>query len=139
MDLTEGIFWAASPPHQLGKFVAFDVQDFDHELPERTVAADATVASGEFDRARQAQKSLIAGERALKKKDFRDALTNAAKAESFNPGFYQNAALRGQALLALGKKAEAAKAFEAALAAKPAFLSERQKLESLLAQARSQK
>ena len=37
MDLTDGIFWAASPPNQLGKFVAFDVQDFDHELPERTI------------------------------------------------------------------------------------------------------
>src|SRR6478736_5144573 len=40
MDLTDGIFWAASPPHQLGKFVAFDVQNFSHELPNKTVPAD---------------------------------------------------------------------------------------------------
>src|SRR5215813_3959171 len=33
MDLTAGIFWAASPPNQLGKFVAFDVSDFNRELP----------------------------------------------------------------------------------------------------------
>src|SRR6267154_1019530 len=58
MDLTEGIFWAASPPNQLGKFVAFDVQNFDRELPERTIPPDATLLSGEFDRARQAQQSL---------------------------------------------------------------------------------
>ena len=37
MDLTDGIFWAASPPNQLGKFVAFDVQDFARELPDKTV------------------------------------------------------------------------------------------------------
>ena len=48
MDLTDGIFWAASPPHQLGKFVAFDVQDFARELPERTIAGGPTLASGEY-------------------------------------------------------------------------------------------
>ena len=40
MDLTDGIFWAASPPNQLGKFVAFDLNDFDRELPALTVPAD---------------------------------------------------------------------------------------------------
>jgi hypothetical protein len=63
MDLTDGIFWAASPPHQLGKFVAFDVNDFDRELPTLTVTDDPLLASGEFEKAKLAQKAL-AGRRA---------------------------------------------------------------------------
>jgi isopenicillin-N N-acyltransferase-like protein len=134
MDLTEGIFWAASPPNQLGKLVAFDVQDFSHELPERAVPADAMLDSGEFERARQAKECLANGQHALKKHQAQTALSLADKAESLNPGFYQNSALRGRALLALGKREDAEAAFSAALAAKPAFLKEKQELESLLRQ-----
>jgi len=139
MDLTDGIFWAASPPNQMGKFVAFDVQDFDRELPGRTVAPDAVLASGEFENARRAQESLAEGHRLLKNKDAQSALSQAGKAETLNPGFYQNAVLRGRALLALGRNAEAAKAFEAALAGQPAFLAEKQQLAGLLKQTRSAK
>jgi hypothetical protein len=139
MDLTEGIFWASSPPHQLGKFVAFDVQDFDHELPARTVPADATLASGEFERAKQAKQCLDDGHRALKNHEAPTALALAEKAETLNPGFYQNAALRGRALMALGQRNEAAQAFGAALVAHPAFLAEKRKLEQLLQQAHSAK
>ena len=58
MDLTDGIFWAAGPPHQLGRFVAFDANDFDRVLPDRTIPADPILASGEYDRYRQAQRKL---------------------------------------------------------------------------------
>ncbi|MBI3881402.1 MAG: hypothetical protein HY301_15230 [Verrucomicrobia bacterium] len=139
MDLSAGIFWAASPPHQLGKFVAFDVADFSRELPAATVPADAMTASGEFERARQAQKNLKEAKRALKAKDFAGALKLADEAEQLNPGFYQNASLRGRALLALGRRDEAAKALTAALAAQPAFLEEKQEIEKLLRQARGTK
>jgi isopenicillin-N N-acyltransferase-like protein len=139
MDLTDGIFWAASPPHQLGKFVAFDVNDFDRELPTLTVADDALLASGEFEKAKLAQKALTEGTRALKNNDTQTALTSAENAEAANPGFYQNAALRGRALVQLGRSAEAATAFETALAQQPAFLSEKQELENLLQQARGGK
>jgi hypothetical protein len=135
MDLTDGIFWAASPPNQLGKFVAFDVNDFSHELREKTVPADPVLDSGEFERARQARQFLADGERALKTKAAQTALSLADKAESLNPGFYQNQALRGRALMALGKREEAERAFSTALAAKPAFLNEKQELEALLRQA----
>jgi predicted choloylglycine hydrolase len=134
MDLTDGIFWAAAPPNQLGQFVAFDVNDFDRELPGLTLPADAMLASGEFDRARQARKSLVEGYQALKQKDAATALARAEQAETLNPGFYPNASLRGQALMALGRNGEAAKAFEVALAAQPAFHSEKQQLEAWLQQ-----
>lgn len=138
MDLTDGIFWAASPPHQLGKFVAFDVNDFDRELPTLSLADDPIIASGEFEKAKAAQQSLIEGRRALKRADGSAALAAANKAETNNPGFYQNADLRGRALLLLRRNGEAIEAFEAALAAQPAFLSEKQDIESLLKQAREQ-
>jgi isopenicillin-N N-acyltransferase-like protein len=134
MDLTDGIFWAALPPNQLGKFVAFDVNDFDRELPTLTVSADPLLASGEFEKARAAQAALVAARTAFKNGDAQAALTAAEKAEQNNPGFYQNAALRGLALRALNRNAEAATAFRAALAAQPAFFSERQELEGLLKQ-----
>jgi isopenicillin-N N-acyltransferase like protein len=50
MDLSAGIFWAASPPNQLGKFVAFDMNDFLHELPGLTMTADETLSDGEYER-----------------------------------------------------------------------------------------
>jgi len=134
MDLSDGIFWAASPPNQLGKFVAFDVRDFSHEMPEKTVPADAMVDSGEFERVRQAQQCLQDGQRALKNYNAQTALSLADKAESLNPGFYQNSALRGRALLALSKREEAESAFSAALAARPAFLKEKLELEALVRQ-----
>ena len=135
MDLTEGVFWAASPPNQLGKFVAFDAQDFSRELPERTVPSDPTLVSGEYERARQAHKIWLEGQRALQGNDPQSALKLAEKAEALNPGFYQNAALRGHALLMLGQRKEAARALETALAAQPAFQKEKQELEGLLQQA----
>ena len=136
MDLTDGIFWVASPPNQLGKFVAFDVRNFDHEMPDRTLAADATLASGEFERSHEAKKILEGGQLALKNKDARAALAAAEKAESLNPGYYLNAMLQGRALLSLGRNGEASKAFESALNSHPAFSAEKQQLESLLHEAR---
>lgn len=132
MDLTAGIFWAASPPNQLGKFVAFDVADFSRELPELTIPADATLADGEYEHARQAKQLLADGNHALKKNDAATALKLAEQAETLNPAFYQNALLRGQALLSLGRPVQAAQAFELALAEHPAFRKEQQQLEDLL-------
>jgi tetratricopeptide (TPR) repeat protein len=134
MDLSDGIFWAASPPNQLGKFVAFNVSDFSNELPALTVPADATLASGEYERAKQAKQFLADGQDSLKDKNAQAALELADKAGAMNPGFYQNATLRGRALLALGRNNEAAQSFEKALAEHPAFLKEQQELAILLRQ-----
>ena len=86
-----------------------------------------------------AKQILTDGQRALKNHDAAGALKCAEQAEALNPGFYQNAWLRGKALLALGKSGEAATAFESALAGQPAFLTERQQLKELLQTARSAK
>ncbi len=139
MDLTDGIFWAASPPHQLGKFVAFDVNDFDRELPARAVPAVESLTSGAHETVKRAQKHLADGSAALQQKNAAVALTNAESAEMLNPGFYQNATLRGRALLALQRNDEAAAAFKIALDRRPAFLAERRQLEKLLKEAQGKK
>jgi len=137
LDLTAGVFWAASPPNQAGRFVAFDVNDFDHELPELGLPADDTVASGERERALEARQHLARARRALNAGDAATALSEADLAEGLNPGLYENAAMRGRALLALERSAEAAEAFERALAGQPAFQHEVTGLKHLLDQARS--
>jgi isopenicillin-N N-acyltransferase-like protein len=134
MDLTSGIFWAASAPNGLGKYVAFDVNDFNHELPALTIPAAEILTNGEYGRARQAQAYLTDGLIALKKSDWPTALQLGEKAETLNPGFYQNATLRGRALRGLGKRDEAAAAFTQALAEHPAFLKEQQQLQDWLQQ-----
>lgn len=132
MDLTSGIFWAATPPNQLGKFVAFDVNDFDRLLPDRALPADASLSTGHHDQVAKARKLLADAKHALKRGEPEVALKGANEAEALNPGFYQNAALRGRALLALRRTTEAKAAFTAAIAAQPAFLAERRELEEEL-------
>ena len=85
MDLSDGIFWAASPPNQLGKFVAFDLRDFSRELPDLTIPADETLASVEYARARQSLKCLADGQRALHLKNAGAALDLANQAAGLNP------------------------------------------------------
>jgi len=137
MDLTTGIFWAATPPNQLGKFVAFDVNDFDRLLPDRALPADAALPTGQHEKSRKARSLIQSGTRALKQRDALAALKAADDAEVLNPGFYQNAALRGRALLALGRRDEAKLALAAAIAAHPAFLAEKRELEAELRRVQS--
>ncbi|MEI6083901.1 MAG: C45 family autoproteolytic acyltransferase/hydrolase [Verrucomicrobiota bacterium] len=133
-DLTAGIFWAATTPHLLGKFVAFDVNDFARKLPAETVPADPALKT--FAQYQQAQKCLTDGHLALKNDKPHLALKMAEQAQALNPGFYENATLQGRALLALGRTNEATQAFTAALAGKPAFAKERKELEALIHAAR---
>jgi isopenicillin-N N-acyltransferase like protein len=132
MDLTDGIFWAAAPPHQLGRFVAFDVARFTRELPARTLPEDPILASGEYGRFQVAQARLEEGWQLLKSGDARRALGCAEAAEKSNPGFYRNAWLKAEALLALGRRAEASQAAQEAQTGRPALARERGKIARLI-------
>ncbi len=115
------------------------MNDFSRELPQLTVPADETLSDGEYEHTRQAQQFLANGLRELKNKNAQAALELADKAETLNPGFYQNSFLEGRALLALGRNSEATQSFEKALAEHPAFLKEKQELEILLEQTKNAK
>jgi tetratricopeptide (TPR) repeat protein len=131
MDLTDGIFWAARPPHQLGGFVAFDLAAADRRLPARAIAEDPFLTGGQYQRSLDAQAGLEKGWTALNKGESARALECAEQAEKDNPGFYRNAWLRAESLLALGRRTEALAACDAALAGQPALGGERDKIEKL--------
>ena len=135
MDLTDGIFWASRTPHQLGCFVAFDLREVERRLPERLIPEDPMLTGGEYKRYLAAQASLAAGWAALKKHQAARALECAQQAETDNPGFYRNAWLRAESLLALGRRQEALAACDVAQAGQPALGNERARIEKLRQQA----
>lgn len=134
MDLTAGIFWAARPPHQLGKFVAFDVNAPEKLLPEQALPADPMLTDGEYAHYLAGKTNLSDCYLALKKGDLNAAKAFALQAEMNNPGYYQNAWLLAEVLFRQGKPAEAAVACQRALNGKPALGGERRKVEELLKQ-----
>jgi len=132
MDLTAGLFWAATPPHQLGKYVAFDLNAPEKLLPEAALPEDSFLTDGGFKNYLAAKTDLSDGWRALKKGDLEAALAAAAAAEKNNPGFYQNSWLLAELLFRQGKPIEAAIACQRALDGKPALAGERRKIQELL-------
>jgi len=139
MDLTAGIFWAATPPHQLGKFVAFDVNAPEKLLPEATLPKDSFLTDGGYKNYLAAKNDLSDCALALKKGGLVKALESVQAAEKNNPGFYQNSWLLAEVLFRQGKQAEAAQACRQALAGKPALAGERRKIQELLDRATVQK
>ena len=131
-DLTEGIFWAATPPHQLGKYVAFDAARPERLLPERSIGPDPILSNGEYARWLAAQSALEQGRRELKQRRFEQAAHDARVAETNNPHCYQNAWLLAESLAGLGKTNEALAACRAAMAGRPALGGEREKIQALL-------
>jgi tetratricopeptide (TPR) repeat protein len=139
MDLTAGIFWAATPPHQLGKFVAFDVNAPEKLLPEQALPADPILTDGEYNDYLAAKEDLSNGWRALKQGDFNAAGEFARQAVTNNPGFYQNSWLLAEVLTRQGERAEAAQACQQALDGNPALAGERRHIELLRAQVETHK
>lgn len=133
MDLTAGVFWASLPPHQLGRFVAFDLNAPGSVLPNQTLPVDPMLTNGEWDRFRTASQALEAGRLALARSDFETAMAQARVAETNNPGLYRNHWLLAETYARQGKLTEAASQCQTALAAKPALAGERKELEALAA------
>jgi hypothetical protein len=132
MDVTEGILWAATPPHQLGRFVAFSTQSVETVLANQTIPEDELLTNGGYARYLAAQSKLEEGWKAFKQKDTARAETNARTAEGGNPGYYGNAWLLAEALLQAGRTNEANQACRTALAGQPALPRERTRIEQLL-------
>ena len=139
MDLTAGVFWAATPPHQLGKFVAFDLNAPEKLLPEQALPADPILTDGGYAHYLASKTNLSDCYSALKKGELEAAKTFALQAETNNPGYYQNAWLLAEVLFRQGKRTEAAAACRRALDGQPALGGERRKIETLLKQCSGQK
>jgi tetratricopeptide (TPR) repeat protein len=139
MDLTDGIFWAATPPHQMGRFAAFDINQPEKSLPKLAMAGDPMLTDGEYKTYLAAKTGLGDGWRALNQGDFAAAILCAQTAEKDNPGFYQNSWLLAEALFRQGKYPEAAAMCRQAMDGKPALGGERRRIEQLLTQAEAHK
>jgi len=135
MDLDDGLFWAGQPPHQLGRFVAFDVVDFQRQLPERAIPEDPWFSAGGYEQYREFRSRLAEGWTQLRGGDPQTALARAADAAALNPGFYAVSWLEAEALFALERFGEAEQACDAALDGAPALASERRRLKTLQAAA----
>ena len=61
MDLTDGVFWAATPPHQLGPFLAFRFEDFERRPRHMEFEADPMAGDGEFSRLELSRQYLELG------------------------------------------------------------------------------
>ena len=131
MDLTAGMFWAGSPPHQLGRFVAFDLNQVERDLPQSGIGADPLLATGEHRRYRATLGTLDEGWKKLKQRDYASARDCALQAEKDNPGFYRNAWLLAESLRGLGRRQEAARACQDAIEGRPALAGEREQIEKL--------
>lgn len=136
IDLTDGILWAAKPPHQLGEFVAFDVNAPEKALPQRALPADPLLTYEGYTNYLAAKKCLDDGWRSFRKGDLRQAIEFAHQAEARNPGFYRNDWLLGEILLRQGDRAGAAEACQEAMTGEPALGSERQRIKQLLDETR---
>jgi tetratricopeptide (TPR) repeat protein len=132
MDLTDGIFWAAAPPHQLGAFVAVDLATLEITPSERWLPADPMLRSGEYTRYTNSVHFLAQARAELRAGAADQALTAADQAAADNPGFYKILWARADALLRLGRTADARTAYQAALDARPAFPSEQTGLRAIL-------
>lgn len=124
MELDTGLLWASCPPHQLGKFLAFDVNNGGRFMPELTIEADPIVESGEYAAYLDAVKCREWAAQAMRDGRMERALAWAARAEELNPGFYRNSMLRADILLEMGRGGEAAGAYIEAIERRPAFASE---------------
>lgn len=131
LDLTAGMFWAGSPPHQLGRFVAFDLNQVERDLPQSGIGADPLLATGEHRRYRATLGTLDEGWKKLKQRDYASARDCALQAEKDNPGFYRNAWLLAESLRGLGRRQEAARACQDAIEGRPALAGEREQIEKL--------
>jgi hypothetical protein len=132
MDLTDGILWAAAPPHQLGKFIPFDTRDLGRERPEKILAADPILENGEFACYTNAVRQLDFGWAELKAGRAQAAEAAARAASTNNPGSYLAAWLLAEALKEQGREAEALQAAREASASPPALGRERRDLPLLL-------
>lgn len=132
LDLTDGIFWAAAPPHQLGPFVAVDLATLEITPPDRWIQPDPMLLSGDYARHTNAIHLLQQTRAALRSGDATRALAAAEMATADNPGFYKILWAKAEALFHLGRAAEARATYQAALDARPAFPSEQAELRLIL-------
>lgn len=128
MNLSDGIFWAATPPHQLGSFIAVDVKAMHIASPDQWFPPDSMLASGEYAAYTNARQLTAQACVETRTGLAGQAIATIEQAALDNPGFYKVSWAKADALLKLGRTNEACAAYKTALDAHPAFPSEKEDL-----------
>lgn len=125
MDLMR--MWVSASPHQLGKFVAFDMHAFDKPLPKTTLPADPLFGKP-YKQYKSFRKDLKRVSALLGKKKWKEALVLGKKLEPINPKYYELLDYIGRGYAGSGDVKKAIAYYRKALAAQPAYPSERKQI-----------
>lgn len=88
MDVTDGIIWVSSSPHQLGKFIPFSLENFEQPKGASQIAADAAINNGQYDRFLESKSLLSRAQSLLKKNRTSESKPLIRKARELNPTWH---------------------------------------------------
>ncbi|MBN1595010.1 hypothetical protein JW933_03695 [candidate division FCPU426 bacterium] len=131
-DLKHKRAWVAAAPHQLGKYVPFDLQDFGALPPADSIPADPILASGKYNEYLVYRHGLREAALLYQGKKYQESLAWLQEVRPLNPLDYQNYLLAGKALQKLGRVDEAGYNYQQAKRLHPAFFWEKVELEKHL-------
>lgn len=135
MDLTDGIIWVSRYPHQLGPYVPFRLGDRENPSDPPVIPPDLMLTNGSYERFEESQKLLASAQERYRQKDLDAAWMNALRAGDLNPGFYGSWFLLGRIAFEKGEVAQARDLLRKAQDGYPAYLTEREEITRMLAEA----
>jgi tetratricopeptide (TPR) repeat protein len=124
-DVTAGVLWVSSGPHQLGAYDAYTIANFGSVVAP-PIPADGALDSGLYARLQQAR-DLI---------EYLPSEENLRRALKLNPGDPTALHLLAKALEEAGRPDEALEYYRAALAAEPPFVQDREEIEAAIGRLR---
>jgi isopenicillin-N N-acyltransferase like protein len=129
-DVTNGIIWVSTPPHQLGKFVPFSIENFDKIREEQIIPEDAFLSGG-YAELIESRKLLDLGTELLKSGESVAARPLLEKSSRLNPEYYMPYILLAQIAIKEGRLAEANKLLVSGEEKQPAFGKDRREIRRL--------
>ncbi|MHC4134262.1 MAG: C45 family autoproteolytic acyltransferase/hydrolase [Planctomycetota bacterium] len=120
-DVTAGVLWVSRGPHQLGAYDAHAIAGFGAAVAP-PIPADAALTSGRYERLQRAR-DLI---------EYLPNEKNLRRALKLNPGDSAVLHLLAKLLEEAGRRDEALGYYQAALAAEPPFLQDREEIEAAI-------
>jgi len=124
-EVTAGVLWVSRGPHQLGEYDAYTIADFG-EVVAPPIPADTVLTSGRYERLQQARGLL----------EHLPSESNLRRALELNPGDPTVLHRLARLLEEEGRRNEALGYYQAALAAEPPFLEDREQIEAAIGRLR---
>ncbi|TET35827.1 MAG: hypothetical protein E3J72_09980 [Planctomycetota bacterium] len=131
IDVTDGIIWVSKSPHQLGAFVPFSVKDFTNSSAGEVIAADPILTGGSFNNYLEFRKCIEKAAALIADGKKSDAKAPLEKILPVNPNHYLPYFLLAGIEHENGNREKAKEYVRKAFDLKPAYRTERAKLERL--------